>query len=245
MRQFSMGSVYALPSGANPTPIPFGILKSASVDVKQAKVAIRGAKKAPVDVGDGSLDIAIKIAHADFRASSLAMIASGSTSATGSKLVASAERATVPTTPFQITVSQSATFSEDGGVFDVTAGKWLTRVAAGPATGQYSVAAGVYTFAAADVAHVVEITYAYTSATVGFTTTFNNQPQGVSTGFLVRLYNVFSVAGVLKPVGWEFPNVHFQSLSMAFKVEDWAEQNLEGLAAEDATGLVYKEYVGD
>jgi hypothetical protein len=245
MRQFSLGTIYALPSGANPTPIPFGLLKSASADIDQAKVPVRGPMKAPVDVGDGELNIAIKFAYGEFRASAFALLASGSTTVVGSKLAAVSERQTIPTTPFQITVAQSATFSEDGGVLDVTGGKWLTRVAAGPTTGQYSVAAGVYTFAAADVGHVVEITYAYTSATVGQTTTFSNQPMGASTGYLVRLYNVFAVAGVLKPTGYEFPNVHFSKLSLALKTGDWAEVNMEGLAAQDSTGIVYKGYAGD
>jgi len=245
MRQFALGTVYAVPSGANPTPIPFGLLKSAEANIKQAKVVTRGNKKAPVDVGDGDQDITIKAAYGEFRASALAMVTAGATTATGSKLASIAERWTVPTTPFQVTVAQSATFSEDAGVLDVTAGKWLTRVASAPATGQYSVAAGVYTFAAADTGHVVGITYGYTSASVGQTTTFMNQVQGPSTGYMTRLYNVFTIGGVLKPVGFEFPLVHWSSLTLALKTGDWAEMNMEGLASEDATGLVFKEYVGD
>jgi hypothetical protein len=39
----------------------------------------------------------------------------------------------------------------------------MVRVASGPATGQYSVAAGVYTFAAADTTKTVFIDFAYTA----------------------------------------------------------------------------------
>src|SRR3954470_18333509 len=142
MRNFSMGMVYSLPQGANPTPIPAALIKSGSVEVKQGKVPLRGPYKAPVDVGDGDLDVSIKIAHAEFRVSSVAALTTGSTTATGSRLVAPGETFTIPSTPFQVTVAQSATFVEDAGVYNVTAGKWLTRVASAPTTGQYSVAAG-------------------------------------------------------------------------------------------------------
>src|SRR3954465_16083747 len=123
MQTFSMGTVYAVPSGANPTVIPFGILKSGSADIDQEKIELRGQYKAPIDVADGELSIAIKIAHADFRASMLAMLSTGSTTVTGSKLPAVSEARVIPTTPFQVTVTNSATFVEDGGVLDLTAGK--------------------------------------------------------------------------------------------------------------------------
>jgi hypothetical protein len=62
----------------------------------------------------------------------------------------------------------------------------------------------------------------------------------------VRLYNVFLIAGVLRPVGFGIPERALREpLAWRSRSSDWAEQNLEGLAAEDATGLVYKEYVGD
>jgi len=67
------------------------------------------------------------------------------------------EAATVPTSPYQVTVSQSAEFSCDIGV--TYAGSPLVRVAANPAAGQYAVSAGVYTFAAADAGHALTVTY--------------------------------------------------------------------------------------
>jgi hypothetical protein len=153
MRQFSMGSVYALPSGANPTPIPFGILKSASVDVKQAKVADPRQQEGP------DRRRRRRPRHRDQdRARGLPRVVPGDDRGRQhdrdriEDRRPCAERSAVPTTPFQVTVAQSATFSEDAGVFDVTAGKWLTqgrnRVRR---RDQYAVAAGVYTFNTADV----------------------------------------------------------------------------------------------
>lgn len=65
----------------------------------------------------------------------------------------------IPTTPFQITASPiHGTFDSDLGVTNATTGVSLTKVAAGPVTGQYSVStAGLYTFAAADVGTSVNV----------------------------------------------------------------------------------------
>jgi len=119
-------------------------------------------------------------------------------------------------------------------------------VAAAPSTGQYSVAAGVYTFAAADVAHNLSIVYTYSSASVGKTVTVTNTTMGPSVAYGVRVWEVFSINGVLKPVGLKFPAVHFPDLSWAFKSEDWAEQSITGKITQDpASQNVMTYYVGD
>ena len=78
------------------------------------------------------------------------------------------EAHTVPATPYQITVSQSVAFSCDYSVAYANGTK-LTRVSASPSTGQYSVAAGVYTFAAADAGQSLTIIYGAKSAPVDIT----------------------------------------------------------------------------
>ena len=68
------------------------------------------------------------------------------------------ETQTVPATPYKVTVAQSAAFSCDQSV-SYASGVKLARVSATPAAGQYSVAAGVYTFAAADAAQSLTFVY--------------------------------------------------------------------------------------
>jgi hypothetical protein len=75
----------------------------------------------------------------------------------------------------------------DLGVWDVTLGKPMSRVASSPASGQYSVAAGVYTFASADAGKSVLIYYDYTVAASGNTITINNQLLGVQPFFKIVL----------------------------------------------------------
>lgn len=86
-----------------------------------------------------------------------------------------AENGTIPNTPgpYTITVAHSATFVADVGV--TKAGVAMTKVASSPAAGQYSVAAGVYTFNSADHSQAVVITYTYGSTDLpAYTVTLPN-----------------------------------------------------------------------
>ena len=247
MRQFAMGVIYAIPSGATPTGIPIAAVRDASQEDSSDKSPFWGEKKYAIDVGEGKAECSLKIKSADFHDDMIGLVISGSTSAAGSVLPAVSEPATIPASPFQVTVAQSATFVEDAIVYNFNLGKRLTRVASAPTTGQYSVAAGVYTFAAADTTHKVEITYSYSSASVGKTRTMNNAAMGPSTGFKVRLYNLFRLpTGTVVPKGREFPNVHFKKLSVSYKGMEWSEQDLEGFAIQDlGSPLVWKDYLGE
>ena len=73
------------------------------------------------------------------------------------------EAGTVPAAaPYAVTVSQAASFSCDQAV-SYANGASLTPVTSLPMKGQYSVAAGVYTFAAADTGSALTFSYATAS----------------------------------------------------------------------------------
>lgn len=78
------------------------------------------------------------------------------------------EAHTVPANPgpYTVTVSSAATFSTDHQVTYSVAAP-LVRVSGVPAQGQYSVAAGVYTFAAGDAGQALTIAYATTAIKPG------------------------------------------------------------------------------
>lgn len=67
---------------------------------------------------------------------------------------------TIPATPFQISVTQKTGFALDLGV--LYGSTPFVAVTGAPAAGQYSVAAGIYTFNAADSGKSVAITYLFT-----------------------------------------------------------------------------------
>lgn len=79
----------------------------------------------------------------------------------------SAEAQTVPdAAPYQLTALQDlGPWSADGGVAYANGTQFVT-VPSAPGQGQYSVAAGVYTFNAADAGQAVILAYSYTPATV-------------------------------------------------------------------------------
>lgn len=90
------------------------------------------------------------------------------------------ETATIPGTPFQVLVDDSADFLQDAGVVFYPAGAALVKVSGTPATGQYAVSAGLYTFAAADTLKQVQISYV---------TNTTNQQSDAQTALSVTLIN--------------------------------------------------------
>jgi len=88
-------------------------------------------------------------------------------------------------------VPSSGTWTVDLGVKDAN-GLPFTRVATGPTTGQYSVAAGVYTFATADTGKQVFISYQYTAtSTTAKKSTVQNVPMGYAPTFKADIFVPF------------------------------------------------------
>jgi hypothetical protein len=242
--EFGLGQVVAIPSGANVTPIPLYLLTEVSIDISYKSTSFRGPYQFPLETVMGEGDIKIKAKPGDGRAALVSAVLQGSTAAAGTVRGVQGEAGTIPGTPYQVTVSQSATFSEDLGVLDLTANKWLTRVASAPATGQYSVSAGVYTFAAADTTHNLSINYSYTSAANGQTITLNNQLVGTTTTFGMRVYNVNTVSGATRYFGFYFPRVLIPKLGLGWKPNAYRDQSIEAEAMQDsASQLVFKPYM--
>ena len=229
---FGVGQLALIPSGSNPTPVPIAILMDVSIDISFDLKELRGSYQFPIDVAKGNGKITGKAKHANILGAALQAALSGATSATGQILGVAGEAATIPATPFQVTVTNSATFSADLGVLNLTSGKYMSRVASAPATGQYSVAAGVYTFAAADTTNNLAISYSYT-ATTGKTTSLSNQLMGQSTPYVLHCYNSY----VSKGIGWKFYAVHVPKLGFGAKAEAYSDVDIDFTAVQDSTSL--------
>jgi hypothetical protein len=197
-----------------------------------------GNKLFPVDSATTSASVTGKITTSDFDARLVGMVIPGTTTAV-TQTKAATHAATVPTTPFAVTVTNSATWVTDLGVVNLTNGVVMTRVAGGAeATNKYSVAAGVYTFHTDDVGDSVAISYTYTSTT-GQTLTSTNQTSGATAGYALRL---FDPPGGTRENGLYFPAVKFSNLSLGMKIDDWTETSVDFTAFEDATGNVFYTY---
>jgi hypothetical protein len=215
-----------------------GTLKDVSLDISRDVKELYGAYAFPEDVAMGKGKITGKAKSGRIQSALVAAVLAGSTTSTGQTAAANNETATVPTTPFQVTAVNGATYVDDLGVYDYTAGIWLSRVASAPATGQYSVTvAGVYTFASADTGHQVGLYYTYTLAT-GKKVALTNPLMGAATVFQLVVFNTYRG----KQRGYKLYAVVFPKLALHDKQDDYSDTDLDFQAFTDGTNRVIDVY---
>lgn len=234
---FGAGLVAFTPSGSNPTPIVCGVLQDVTLKMSQTTKKLYGQEKYAAAVAETESDVSGSAKFGAFYGSLIKQALAGSTMTTGQKLAAIGEQGTIGSTPYQITVTNSANWVEDLSVWDLTAGKLLTRVASSPATGQYSVSAGVYTFAAADTGHVISFCYSY-SSTGGVTVSLNNQLMGAANTFTANLFNTYNG----QASGVKLFSVVIPGFDMALKNNDFTMPSLTFEAYQDSLGRVLEFY---
>lgn len=203
---FGSGFMYGIPTAdatgaaiANPTPVQFGVLQDVSVDFEFDNKLLHGQSQFPVAVGRGKGKVGGKAKFAQVNGTAYNSLFFGGSLSNG--IVAAVNEVigkAIPTTPFTLTagatnnattfqIPNSGTWSRDLGVRDAN-GMPMTRVASAPTTGQYTVAAGVYVFASADVGNTVFINYEYTaSSTAAKSMSLVNQPMGYAPTFMAVL----------------------------------------------------------
>lgn len=196
MFAFGSGVLIGTPSGANPTPVNFGLVQEVTVDFTSTNKPLFGQNVYPVAVGQGTRKVTGKAKVAKISGLAMGSLFFGASLSAGQVATAFGEVGSIPATPYQVTVSNSATWTADLGVIYSATGVPLKRVASGPATGQYSVAAGVYTFAAADTLLGVLISYNYTISATGQQMLMTNPLLGATTTFGVNLYGVDPTTGL-------------------------------------------------
>lgn len=230
---FSAGFLALKPQGTNQTPVMIGGLSDVKIKLSQKKIPLPGGTVFPEDFAAGPGEGTGSCKFRSWGSGTFAAVISGATTATGEKRGVFEEQATIPTTPFQVTVANGATFFEDLGVYNVNTGLYMLRVASAPATGQYSVndATGLYTFAAADTGNVVRISYSYTSASTGKTATYSNALQGQATKFILTGFNTYGT----KRKGYRFPAVVFDDLDIGFQLSQFADASLTFQVGNDST----------
>lgn len=188
---FGSGAVFGYSSGgnqvSNPTPIQLGTVQDATVDIATTVKELKGRNQFPDDVAPADRKVTGKVKFAQNSAIAIGNLLEGVTPTAGRERLALNEAGTIPAaTPWTVTVTNSTTFTQDLGVQYAATGLPLTKVTSGPIAGEYSEAAGVYTFAAADTGAAVLISYTWSDAATGTTVTVLNQLQGY--GPVVSLY---------------------------------------------------------
>jgi hypothetical protein len=174
---FGAGDIYGLPlvdangnAIANPTPIKIAAVQEIGLDFSGDLKELYGQNQFALAVARGKVKVSGKFKGANVNGAALNSLFFGQGAAAGTMNAINTDLngSSIPTTPFQLTPAppNAGTWVTDLGVIDAN-GVPMTRVASAPATGQYSVAAGVYTFAAADTGKLVFVNYTYSNASAG------------------------------------------------------------------------------
>lgn len=236
---FGSGVAFVTPAGSNPTPVNIGLLQEITYDESTTLKELFGQNRRALAVGAGTIKTTIKAKLARISGLMLSAAYYGIALVAGQTATAVAEAGTIPGTPYQVTVSNSATWSQDQGVVFTLTGLPLTRVASGPAIGQYSVAAGVYTFAAADTTKAVLISYNYTVASSGQSLTISNPLLGNTVSFGLNLTGFDpSVANGGNGVTLQVFKCVSSKLTIGTKLEDFAMPDFEATAYVNAAGNI-------
>lgn len=223
---------------ANITPVKFGEVQDVGIDISRDIKLLHGQLMMPVAAAGGKMKIDVKAKFARVMGRLFSDLFFGQT-LTGGTLIGvqnDTTGATIPTTPFTVTVvpPSSGTWARDLGVIDSN-GLPYSRVASAPTTGQYSVAAGVYTFAAADTGKQVFISYTYSATSANAKQiSLTNLPMGYVPTFGMDLAISFSG----KQMNWRFPNCVAGKLSFDPKQDDFAENNMDISVFADSAGVI-------
>jgi hypothetical protein len=236
---FGSGALWGASSVSNPTPSQFGALQEVSVDFAATVKELFGTYQFPLTVARGTVKVTGKAKLGQLQGRIFNDLFFNGTSAAGQVNTINDEVGTIPATPFQVTVANSSTWTTDLGVVYQATGLRLTRVASGPTTGQYSVTAGVYTFAAADTTKSVLIDYIYTIPTTGQLITVSNQLLGTAPVFKpVMSMNYTNPSGASQQMCLSMNAATSSKLSLATKLEDFMMPELDFSCFVDASNTL-------
>lgn len=232
---------------ANPTPVQFGVAQEIGVDIAFDTKMLYGNQQFPIAVGRGKGKIGGKVKSAQVNGALFNSIMFGQVLTSGIiSDVYDTVGIAVPATPFTVTaattapstttvqIPSSGVWSADLGVRDAN-GVPMTRVASAPAAGQYTVTAGVYLFAAADVAKTVYISFQYTAtSTTAKKGTVINALLGYAPSFRADIYLPFGGKSLILT----FSNCIASKVSLATKLDDFTIPEFAFDVFADATGNV-------
>lgn len=220
---------------ANATPVNFGLVQEVTIDQSASVKEIYGQFQYPLAGARGTVKTTGKAKVARISGLAFANLYYGISPGAGQLATAFAEAGSVPaSSPYTVTVANAANFIDDDGVIYAATGLPLTKVASSPADGQYSVAAGVYTFGVTDSGKGVLASYTYTIASSGQKITVTNQLIGTTPTFQALFYTTFQGQAVTLKLN----NCISSKLSFGTKLEDFSMPEFDFSCFADASGDV-------
>lgn len=239
---FGSGVLIGTPQGG--TPINFGLAQEISLNVSTSTKALFGQYNFPVAIGSGTRKMTGKAKLARISGQALGSLFFGVSPSVGGVQTQFGEAASVPAnSPYAYTTNLHATFVADQGVVYAASALPLKQVASNPSTGEYAVAAGVYTFAAGDAGAAVLISYTYTVTASGESIAVASQLIGPSVTFSANLFASDPTTG--KQFSVLLYNCVADKLAFGTKLEDFMVPELDFACFANAAGQVCQLNFGD
>ncbi len=239
IQQFGPGSVYLtrIDVGGG-TPINIGFSNDFSLDESAETKGLFGEGIYALGIGSATRKLTGKCTMAVVSPLATSFAVTGAAVTAGNLAMARSEAAAVPAAgPYTYNAANAANFDTDLGVVYALTGLPLIRVSAAPAVGQYSVAAGIYTFAAADTGAAVKVTYAYKSTTQGGTVQAPNSYIGTSPRFQIDFTCIYSG----KFLYLRIFNATMSKYTRNWKLNDFMMPTLDFECAQGPGGVPYEE----
>ncbi len=222
---------------AGATPVNFGLIQECQIDLSFSTKQLYGQYQFPIAVARGEGKMTGKAKMAQVSGLAFNSLFFGQTLAAGQLATAFGEAHAVPAgTPYTVSATNASSFVDDYGVLYAASGLPLTKVSSAPSQGQYSVTAGVYTFAAADAGAAILFSYTYTVTGSGQQLTFANPLLGTTPTFQAQLYQTFQG----KPVNIKLFNCVSSKLAYQTKLEDFVVPELDFDIFANAAGTVFE-----
>jgi len=243
MYSFGAGVAFATPNTdaygavvANPTPLMFMTTEDVEIDFKFDTKELFGQNQFSVAIGRAKGTISGKVKSANILPGMLETIVFGQAGTAGLMAVRQDTVGTTIAATVTPTIPNTGTFAADLGVISATTGQPYTRVSSAPVTGQYSIAAGVYTFAAADVGKVVYINFRYTAASVTAARqiALKSLPMGYAPTFRLDQYATYQGESLL----FSFNNCVADGIKFDFKNDDFTIPDMGFKICSDAGGNI-------
>ncbi len=227
---------------ANATPVNFGLVQEVDIDVAFTNKMLYGQNQFPVAVGRGTAKVTGKAKMARISGLAMASLFFGATPTPGQLATAFAEAAVIPAaTPFTVTAANAATWVDDYGPIYAATGLPFERVASAPTIGQYTVAAGVYTFAAADEGAAILLNYTYTITSTGQQFTVASQLLGSQPFFQAQFFSTYDNV----PISIKIKKAVSAKLTFQTKLEDFVIPEMDFDILADAAGNVFEYSFGE
>jgi hypothetical protein len=237
---FGSGVLIGTPQGG--TPINFGLAQEISLNIATTTKALYGQNNFPVAIGSGTRKMTGKAKLARISGQALGNLFFGISPSAGGTQTQFGEMTTV-SSPYTYSTSFHTTFVSDQGVVYASSGLPLKQVASGPATGQYAVSAGVYTFAAGDAGAAVLISYTYTVTASGESIAVSSQLIGPAITFSANLFASDPTTG--KQFSMLLYNCVAEKLAFGTKLEDFMVPELDFQCFANSAGQVCQLNFGD